>query len=67
MAATGRDHQPAATDRQAVEDSLRELISAVVGAGSQAAQALSSMVHQGSGRSFLIGEILDPVRLRPPG
>ena len=67
MAATGTDHPPAATDRQAVEDSLRELISGV-GARRKSGGA-SAFVDgpPGIGKSFLIRDILNSAGAEPAG
>ena len=58
MAATGMDRLPVATDRQAVEDSLRELISGVSQRRNPGGASAFVDGPPGIGKSFLIREIL---------
>jgi DNA-binding CsgD family transcriptional regulator len=58
MAATEKDRRPAATDRQAVEDSLRELISGVSGRRKSGGASAFIDGPPGIGKSFLIRDIL---------
>ena len=65
MAATGRDRLPVATDRQAVEDSLRELISAVSQRRNPGGASAFVDGPPGIGKSFLIREILNSAGSEP--